>query len=88
MTTPAPNSRPSRPWATPGFGTAGGGGLCGVQRQPLCLALLGGISVAAAVAAVWVPALAVLAVAAIAVIIVIRRHRRAQPATATRSRST
>ncbi|WP_267241615.1 hypothetical protein [Streptomyces sp. PR69] len=74
MSTSSP--RRSRPWTTIGVGAAAVA-VCAVCCAGPLLALLGGIGVAAALAAVWIPALAVLAVAALAGVVWVLRRRRA-----------
>ncbi|WP_264927278.1 hypothetical protein [Streptomyces sp. A012304] len=49
---------------------------CAVCCAGPLLALLGGVGLASAVAAVWVPALAAVAVAAVLALVLLRRRRR------------
>lgn len=71
-----PSSRPSRPWGTLGAGVAALAACAVCCAGPL-LAVLGGVGVASAVGALWMPVLAVLTVAATVAFLVVRRRRRA-----------
>lgn len=84
MTTPS--SRPSRLWGMLGAGAAAFAACVVCCAGPL-LAVLGGVGVASAVGALWMPVLAVLTAATTVAFLVVRRRRRAAACRTTPARA-